>query len=112
MASREGSPLGAKPIIRRRRLREEYRWQPSPEFLQRQRHRREVDMLRPLELKGDMLIGLRKITVFADEGGKVVLGLIGVHGTLSLPLTRRTAANLASLLTRSLVEHGSGEEAA
>jgi hypothetical protein len=64
-------------------------------------------MLRPLELKGDMLIGLRKITVFANEDGKVVLGLMGVHGTLSLPLTRRAAADLASLLTRSLVEHGS-----
>jgi hypothetical protein len=115
MASREG---GAKPIVRRRLREQRLSWEPSPEFERRQRQRqldeferrrrRQIDRLRPLELVGergeDIGIGLRKITVWPDEDGRILLGLVGVHGTLTQPLPRRIAADLAAALTRSLVE--------
>jgi hypothetical protein len=62
-----------------------------------------IDQMRPLLIKKDQpRFGLKEVLLFA-ENDRLVLSLVGHHGTVSIPLSRKAAATLAHKLMVGLI---------
>jgi hypothetical protein len=65
--------------------------------------RRQVDRLKPLQLRrGKDAVEFRELMVFKD-GDKLVISIITSRGTLNIPVARKTASEIVCALTKQLV---------
>src|SRR5580704_2360115 len=61
--------------------------------------RRQVDRLKPLQLRrGKDAVEFRELMVFKD-GDKLVISIITSRGTLNIPVARKTASEIVCALT-------------